>query len=76
MPNVDQDTGLRHPAKPDRSLRQHRDADKGAPKKGCLGMQLTPLFDAPGLPEAMESWLEVGMSIDVLDRGDHFYIAQ
>ncbi|KAH8160400.1 hypothetical protein CIB48_g7847 [Xylaria polymorpha] len=45
MPNVDPYTGERHPREPDRSLRALRDVDKGAPLNGCLGMQLTPLFE-------------------------------
>jgi len=88
MPNVDQDTGLRHPAEPDRSLREHREVDSGAKNKGCLGMQLTPLFsdfDSNGnvktpkkpLPsEALEMWIEVGSSLEVLSQGEHVYIAQ
>ncbi len=76
MPNVDPDTGVRHPVEPDHSLRKHRDVDEGAKKKGCLGMQLTPLFDETDTPAALESGLEVGMSVDVLDRGNHFYINQ
>lgn len=87
MPNVDQDTGIRHPIEPDRSLRKYRNVDEGAKKKGCLGMQLTPLFDmtentelARGAAnrgeEGPETWIEVGMSVDVLARGEHFYIVQ
>lgn len=76
MPNVDQDSGARHPAEPDRSLRKFRDVDEGAKKKGCLGMQLTPLFDKTDVPEAMETWLKVGMSAEILKRGEHVYIAQ
>ncbi|KAK0715742.1 hypothetical protein B0H67DRAFT_487607 [Lasiosphaeris hirsuta] len=73
MPNVDPDTGSRHAVEPDRSLRKFRDVDEGAKKKGCLGMQLTPLFDNT---ESMESWVEVGMSLEVMARGDHRYIVQ
>ncbi|KAK1759452.1 molybdenum cofactor sulfurase [Echria macrotheca] len=51
MPNVDQETGHRHPVEPDRSLRKFRDVDPGAKKKGCLGMQLTPLFDLGKKPK-------------------------
>lgn len=88
MPNVDQDTGLRHPAEPDRSLRKHREVDAGAKNKGCLGMQLTPLFGdydsnsnikMPKKPlptEALETWIEVGSSVEVLSWGEHVYIAQ
>jgi hypothetical protein len=45
MPNVDPVTGDRHPREPDHSLRTKRAVDAGAPKMGCLGMQLTPLFE-------------------------------
>ena len=64
---------------------------------GCLGMQLTPLFEKVSAPVATgdedseptktdddddsedflkESWLEVGMEVDVLARGTHRYIRQ
>lgn len=74
MPNVHQSTGERHPAEPDRSLREHRSVDEGAPGSGCLGMQLTPLFANTERPEDLATVLEVGMSIDVLERGAHRYI--
>lgn len=76
LPNVDQDTGLRNPVEPDRSLRKFRNVDQGAKNNGCLGMQLTPLFENTDVPEAMETWLETGMSVDVLTTGEHFYIPQ
>lgn len=76
MPNVDQDTGVRHPVQPDKALRKYREVDKGAPHMGCLGMQMTPLFDETDDPEAMESWVEVGMDVEVLERGSHRYIKQ
>lgn len=70
LPNVNPDTGIRHNVEPDRTLRANREIDEGAPKKGCLGMQVTPLFDKP---ESTESYLAVGMSIEVLQRGQHFF---
>ncbi|CCC06848.1 hypothetical protein SMACR_00875 [Sordaria macrospora] len=82
MPNVDQDTGFRHPSEPDRSLRKYRDVDPGIKGVGCLGMQLTPLFNDPtaehaGSPNAddivMDNWVEVGMDVEVLSRGPHRY---
>ncbi|KAK4671076.1 hypothetical protein QC764_603570 [Podospora pseudoanserina] len=73
MPNVNQDSGFRHSVEPDRSLRKLRDVDEGARLKGCLGMQLTPLFDGE---EKLESWVEVGMSVEVGERGGHRYINQ
>ncbi|KDN65121.1 putative MOSC domain-containing protein [Colletotrichum sublineola] len=76
MPNVDQDTGVRHSAEPDRSLRKLRDVDEGAPLMGCLGMQMVPLFEGTDRVEYMQAWLEVGMAVDVLERGEHVYIRQ
>ncbi|KAK3400145.1 hypothetical protein B0T20DRAFT_178160 [Sordaria brevicollis] len=86
MPNVDQDTGFRHPVEPDRSLRKYRDVDPGIKGVGCLGMQLTPLFRDPSTTTkaeavtsppnndmVMESWIEVGMDIEVLGKGSHRY---
>lgn len=80
LPNVNPSTGAPHPVEPDRYLRKHRNVDEGAPRLGCLGMMLTPIFaprpaDAVGDPP-LESWLEVGMEIDVLRRGEHVYIPQ
>jgi hypothetical protein len=65
-----------HPIEPDRSLRKLRNVDAGAKHNGCLGMQLTPLFDKTESPGAMETWLETGMSVEVLSTGEHFYIVQ
>jgi hypothetical protein len=76
MPNVDQDSGFRHAVEPDKSLRKYRDVDEGAPHMGCLGVQMTPLFGRTDDPEAMESWVEVGMEVEVLERGTHRYIKQ
>jgi hypothetical protein len=74
MPNVDQETGQRHPSEPDRSLRKYREIDVGAPKMGCLGMQLCPLFENTDSDEDMRLRIEVGMTIEVLKRGEHRYI--
>ncbi|KAK4231401.1 molybdenum cofactor sulfurase [Podospora fimiseda] len=79
LPNVDQDSGHKHPVEPDRSLRKLREVDEGAKNKGCLGMQLTPLFekaDGSSAAEELESWVEVGMSVEVLEKGNHVYILQ
>lgn len=75
MPNVDPDTGIRHPSEPDKSLRAKRAVDEGAPLNGCLGMQLTPLYDA-SLGDDRESWIAVGMTVEVEERGHHVYIKQ
>ena len=77
MPNVNQDNGIRHKAEPDRALRKYRDVDEGAPKMGCLGVQMCPIFPrASGTAMELSSLVSVGMSIDVLERGPHVYIDQ
>ncbi|KAF7553077.1 hypothetical protein G7046_g7203 [Stylonectria norvegica] len=76
LPNVDPDTGIRHRAEPDRALRKYRDVDEGAPKMGCLGMQMCPVFPENAAPGELEAYIEVGMRIDVLLRGSHTYIRQ
>lgn len=93
MPNVDHYTGDRHPREPDHSLRTRRNVDEGAPLNGCLGMQLTPLFEVDEAPgsntqtrsgllgdddpdDGRSSWVAVGMTVDVEERGEHLYIKQ
>ncbi|SPN99657.1 related to MOSC domain protein [Cephalotrichum gorgonifer] len=76
LPNVNPDTAIRHPVEPDRYLRKHRNVDEGAPLHGCLGMMLTPIFPPADNLVALESWLEVGMEIDVTERGKHVYQKQ
>jgi uncharacterized protein YcbX len=77
MPNVDPENGARHKDEPDHTLRHHRNVDDGAPNLGCLGMQLCPVF-----PEAkqnhydLESFIEVGMEVEVIETGAHHYIEQ
>lgn len=61
---------------PDRALRKFREVDEGAKHMGCLGMQVTPLFPKTSSSEDLESWVEVGMSVEVLERGEHVYIPQ
>lgn len=46
-------------------------------------MMLTPIFSSPTSPRSspvddagMEAWVEVGMEIDVTQRGQHLYIPQ
>ncbi|KOS18259.1 Mitochondrial amidoxime reducing component 2 [Escovopsis weberi] len=67
LPNVDPATGIRHKLEPDHSLRKHREIDGGAPKRGCLGMQLCPF-----LGDTEKGVLKVGMEIHVVQRGPHF----
>ncbi|KAI1327152.1 hypothetical protein F5Y16DRAFT_410504 [Xylariaceae sp. FL0255] len=92
MPNVDQDTGMRHPREPDRTLRATREIDEGAKGHGCLGMQMTPLFEDASIVKAgsrsgllgdnsddeykLSTWVEVGMALEVEQRGNHKYIPQ
>lgn len=73
LPNVDPSNGERHPTEPDRSLRKHRAVDPGAPLKGCLGMQATPLFDRV-LGDDRESWIGVGMEVEVEETGEHVVV--
>ncbi|KAI5305324.1 hypothetical protein KEM56_004720 [Ascosphaera pollenicola] len=42
LPNVDPDTGMRHPVEPDKTMRSFRRIDAGFSAKACLGMQLVP----------------------------------
>ncbi|KAL2012527.1 hypothetical protein VTN00DRAFT_52 [Thermoascus crustaceus] len=66
LPNVDPDTGIRHPSEPDKTLKSFRRIDRGDPTNACLGMQLVP---------AVERFtLRVGDPISVLETGEHFYI--
>ena len=76
MPNINATTGVRHQSEPDHSLRKHRDVDKGAPKWGCLGMQLCPLFPGTEGAAEREFEIEVGMECAVLQTGNHLYIPQ
>ncbi|KAL1969830.1 hypothetical protein VTN77DRAFT_7339 [Rasamsonia byssochlamydoides] len=66
LPNVDPDTGIRHPTEPDRTLKSFRCIDAGDPKNACLGMQLVPAVE--------EFTIRVGERISVLETGEHFYI--
>ncbi|EGR51916.1 uncharacterized protein TRIREDRAFT_21442 [Trichoderma reesei QM6a] len=73
LPNVDPATGIKHKAEPDRSLRKFRNIDEGAPKSGCFGMQLCPIFPETSGPDEgdLALSLEVGMDLKVLQRGPH-----
>lgn len=78
LPNVNPDGGVRHKAEPDHALRHHRNVDLGAPKHGCLGVQMVPIFpNAEGADvNELSLIIAVGMSIEVLERGEHVYIPQ
>ncbi|KAG5926623.1 hypothetical protein E4U42_003103 [Claviceps africana] len=76
LPNVDPATGVRHGVEPDRSLRKYRVVDEGAPRMGCLGMQLCPVFPDASTPARLESYVQVGMGVEVLERGPHKYLKE
>lgn len=77
MPNVDPENGTRHKDEPDHTLRHHRNVDDGAPNLGCLGMQLCPIFpEAKHNKDELESFVEAGMEIEVIETGAHHYIDQ
>ncbi|KAL2811680.1 hypothetical protein BJX63DRAFT_422221 [Aspergillus granulosus] len=66
LPNVDAETGIRHPQEPDRTLRSYRVIDAGEKTYACLGMQ--------GVPAVPEFRIRVGDAISVLETGEHFYV--
>ncbi|KAE8375996.1 hypothetical protein BDV26DRAFT_282999 [Aspergillus bertholletiae] len=66
LPNVDPDTGVRHPVEPDRSLKKWRRIDPGDLTNAALGMQI--------VPAVQEFIVRVGDGIEVLETGEHCYI--
>ncbi|KAI9714638.1 MAG: hypothetical protein M1812_006303 [Candelaria pacifica] len=68
LPNVNQDTGIKHNAEPDEALRKHRRVDKGDPYKACMGMQMVPAVE--------KGTIKVGDVVEVLEIGEHLYIKQ
>ncbi|KAH7111985.1 hypothetical protein EDB81DRAFT_828315 [Dactylonectria macrodidyma] len=74
QPNVNQITGAKHLVEPFKAMRTHRRVDEGAPLKGCMGMEMTPLFSQTDIPANMERILVVGMTLEVIERGSHWYI--
>ncbi|PGG97134.1 hypothetical protein GX51_07483 [Blastomyces parvus] len=66
LPNVDPNTGVRHPVEPDKVLKSFRCIDAGDPYNACLGMQCVPAVE--------EFTLRVGDEVKVLEKGEHFYI--
>ncbi|KAE8359761.1 hypothetical protein BDV27DRAFT_162331 [Aspergillus caelatus] len=66
LPNVDPDTGVRHPAEPDRTLKRWRRIDRGDLTNAALGMQ--------AVPAVREFRVCVGDGIEVLETGEHCYI--
>lgn len=69
LPNVDPDTGERHPVEPDKTLKSFRCIDDGDPLNACLGLQLVP-------NESSTFQVQVGDEVEVLERGEHHYIKQ
>lgn len=68
LPNVNPATGVRHGSEPNQTLKTHRRIDEGDPKNACLGMQMVPAKE--------KNQIKIGDSIQVLERGEHFYIKQ
>lgn len=69
MPNVDPETGVKHPIEPDRTMRETRCVDEGAKGSACLGLQV--------LCEQREgATVKVGDRLVVTERGAHRYIKQ
>ncbi|KKZ60380.1 hypothetical protein EMCG_04895 [[Emmonsia] crescens] len=66
LPNVDPKTGMRHPVEPDKTLKSFRCIDSGDPNNACLGMQCVPALE--------EFSLRVGDELQVLEKGEHFYV--
>ncbi|KAJ5179549.1 MOSC N-terminal beta barrel [Penicillium capsulatum] len=66
LPNVDPETGVRHAAEPDRTLKAYRRIDDGDRTNACLGMQL--------VPAAREFRVCVSDEVEVLETGVHRYI--
>ncbi|KAJ5693432.1 hypothetical protein N7462_002855 [Penicillium macrosclerotiorum] len=66
LPNVDPDSGDRHKAEPDRTLKAYRRIDDGDRTNACLGMQLVPAIE--------QFVLRVGDEVRVLETGEHRYI--
>ncbi|KAH8173027.1 MOSC domain-containing protein [Sarocladium implicatum] len=76
MPNVNPEDGKRHRAEPDYALRKYRDVDEGAPKNGCLGVQMVPIYPDAKNAKELSFIISVGMSITVEGKGEHVYIPQ
>jgi hypothetical protein len=76
MPNVNPDDGQRHRAEPDYALRKYRDVDEGAPKNGCLGVQMVPIYPDTDNMADLSFFISVGMPIEVQEKGEHVYIPQ
>jgi uncharacterized protein YcbX len=69
LPCVDPDTGFRHPLDPYKTLYSYRRIDEGNPNSSCLGLQLTP-------PSDKRFVVRVGDKVEVLERGEHFFLKE
>lgn len=69
LPNVNQETGIKHKSEPNQTLRATRAIDPGAAPAACLGMQLVPALEEGGT-------IRVGDTIEVLEVGEHYYLKQ
>jgi uncharacterized protein YcbX len=56
LPNVDPDTGFRHPAEPDRTLKRYRRVDPGDLTNAALGLQLVPAVQGMGFFFPLGFW--------------------
>jgi uncharacterized protein YcbX len=66
LPNIEQETGERHPVEPNRVLRSFRIVDKGV-NCACFGMMMVPWG---------EGVVRVGDEVSVLGVGEHLYLRQ
>jgi uncharacterized protein YcbX len=66
LPNVDPETAIADRNEPGTTMRKYRVIDKGS-QSACLGMQVTPLT---------KGVVEVGDEIELLDKGEHFFLKE
>lgn len=66
VPNVNQITGDKDKAEPQKAMRKFRQIDAGAKDKACMGMMCVPTLE--------QSQIKVGDLLQVLETGEHFYL--
>ena len=66
LPNVDPETAIVDRNEPGTTMRKYRIIDKGS-QSPCLGMQVTPLT---------EGEIKVRDKVEVLERGEHFFMKE
>lgn len=66
VPNVNQITGGKDKAEPQKSMKSFRQIDAGAKDKACMGMMCIPSLET--------SEIKVGDSLHVLQTGEHYYL--